>query len=148
MLTSHLFTLGIAALALATPIERENHGSFPIPSRASRSPVVAATQLEQLAAFALGVASENLTSHNSHHRQGCTKETLRVRRNWRSFSTPEKKAYIGSVLCLQQKPARTPSHLAPGARTRYDDFVATHINQTLQIHYTVCAPRAKARISD
>lgn len=143
MLTSHLFTLGIAALTLASPIERMNHDSTTVPPRASRSPIVAATQLEQLATFALGVASENITSHNPHHRQGCTKETLRVRRNWRSFSTPEKKAYIGSILCLQQKPARTPSHLAPGARTRYDDFVATHINQTLQIHYTVCASREK-----
>jgi len=24
----------------------------------------------------------------------------------------------------------------PGARSRFDDFVATHINQTLAIHYT------------
>lgn len=26
--------------------------------------------------------------------------------------------------------------MAPGAKTRFDDFVATHINQTLSIHYT------------
>lgn len=38
--------------------------------------------------------------------------------------------------CLQSKPAKTPASVAPGAKTRYDDFVATHINQTLTIHYT------------
>lgn len=34
------------------------------------------------------------------------------------------------------KPARTPSSLAPGAKSRYDDFVATHINATNTIHFT------------
>lgn len=53
-----------------------------------------------------------------------------------TFSTTQKKAYINAVLCLQHKPSRTPSDLVPGAKTRYDDFVATHINQTLNIHYT------------
>jgi len=34
------------------------------------------------------------------------------------------------------KPALTPASVAPGAKSRFDDFVATHINQTLAIHYT------------
>lgn len=38
------------------------------------------------------------------------------------------------MLCLQSKPAKTPSTLAEGAKTRYDDFVVTHINQTNYIH--------------
>ncbi|KAJ6033027.1 hypothetical protein N7444_010798 [Penicillium canescens] len=33
-------------------------------------------------------------------------------------------------------PSRTPSYQGPGAKTRYDDFVATHLNQTLFIHRT------------
>lgn len=53
------------------------------------------------------------------------------------FSKDEKVDYIDAVLCLQSTPSRTPADLVPGARSRYDDFVATHINQTLQIHYTV-----------
>jgi tyrosinase len=52
------------------------------------------------------------------------------------LSTSQKKAYINAVKCLQSKTANTPSSLAPGAKTRFDDFVATHINQTLTIHYT------------
>jgi tyrosinase len=40
------------------------------------------------------------------------------------------------VLCLQKKPPTTPLSIAPGVRSRYDDFVGTHINQTLFIHST------------
>lgn len=54
-----------------------------------------------------------------------------------TFSTQEKKDYISAVQCLYNKPSKTPSSLAPGAKNRYDDFVATHINQTLSIHGTV-----------
>ena len=55
------------------------------------------------------------------------------------FTTAEKKDYINSVLCLQSKKSIIPSSIVPGARSRYDDFVATHINQTLTIHGTVSA---------
>ena len=53
-----------------------------------------------------------------------------------ALSKKERKAYTDAVLCLQSKPARTPSSLVPGAKSRYDDFVATHINQTGYIHYS------------
>jgi tyrosinase len=35
------------------------------------------------------------------------------------------------------KPSKADPSFAPGARSRYDDFVAVHINQTLSIHGTV-----------
>lgn len=54
-----------------------------------------------------------------------------------SLSKCERKAYTDAVLCFQKLPAKTPRSLVPGARSRYDDFLATHINQTLNIHYTV-----------
>ncbi|KAG9253025.1 uncharacterized protein F5Z01DRAFT_658993 [Emericellopsis atlantica] len=34
------------------------------------------------------------------------------------------------------KPAKTPANVASGAKSRYDDFVATHIQQTGSIHNT------------
>jgi tyrosinase len=37
---------------------------------------------------------------------------------------------------MMANPAITPVDLAPGVRSRYDDFVATHVNQTLTIHGT------------
>lgn len=53
------------------------------------------------------------------------------------MSATERINYTDALLCLMDKPAKTPSDLAPGAKTRYDDWVVTHINQTLTIHGTV-----------
>lgn len=53
-----------------------------------------------------------------------------------SLTNSERLDYIDAVKCLQATPARTPASVASGAKTRFDDFVATHINQTLTIHYT------------
>jgi tyrosinase len=55
----------------------------------------------------------------------------------KTLSKKDKKAYIDAVLCLRKKPSKADPAFAPGARTRYDDFVAVHINQTLSIHGTV-----------
>jgi len=55
----------------------------------------------------------------------------------KTFSKEDKKTYIAAVKCLQSKPSIADPSFAPGARTRYDDFVAVHINQTLSIHGTV-----------
>jgi tyrosinase len=51
-----------------------------------------------------------------------------------TLTKKQRKAYTDAVLCLQSKPARTPD--VPGAKSRYDDFVATHIKQANYIHYT------------
>jgi tyrosinase len=67
----------------------------------------------------------------------CTLETASVRKEWDSLCADEKRAFIAALLCLQSKPAIS-GHLAPGARSRYDDFLATHINQTTSTHGTVC----------
>ncbi|OJJ08125.1 hypothetical protein ASPVEDRAFT_179295 [Aspergillus versicolor CBS 583.65] len=66
----------------------------------------------------------------------CTPHTASVRREWGTLSKQERKEYIDAVVCLTQSPSKIDPALAPGARTRYDDFVAIHINQTLRIHTT------------
>ena len=53
-----------------------------------------------------------------------------------SLSKAERLAYVNAVKCLQSKPAKTPASVAPGAKSRFDDFVVTHIQQTLDIHYS------------
>jgi tyrosinase len=40
------------------------------------------------------------------------------------------------VKCLQTKPSKLDSAIFPGAKTRYDDFVAVHMNRTFDIHAT------------
>lgn len=87
---------------------------------------------DQLAAQGLA----NLKAYEKTANFTCSTETAHVRKEWDTLSEGDKKDYIDAVLCLQSKPAISGA-LAPGAKSRYDDFVATHINQTLSIHGTV-----------
>ncbi|KAK8074121.1 hypothetical protein PG994_005020 [Apiospora phragmitis] len=68
--------------------------------------------------------------------QTCTLENASIRREYSTLTSNEKLAYTSAIKCLMAKPARTPLDLAPGVRSRYDDFVATHINATATIHFT------------
>jgi tyrosinase len=96
---------------------------------------------------------------NGYPNAKCTLENVAVRKEWYVFllrlfhricsdtptrstlSTPEKTNYIKAVNCLAKKAPKTPAGIAAGAKNRYDDFVVTHINQTLSIHGTVrCTP--------
>ncbi|EXK33567.1 tyrosinase [Fusarium oxysporum f. sp. melonis 26406] len=79
-------------------------------------------------------ALENAQAPTS--RKKCTIANANVRRDWKALSKKERKAYINAVLCLRKKPSKADPSFAPGARTRYDDFVAVHINQTRTIHAT------------
>ncbi|KAK3306517.1 uncharacterized protein B0T15DRAFT_527438 [Chaetomium strumarium] len=67
---------------------------------------------------------------------GCTLENASVRREWSDLSVAEREQYIAAVKCLQSASPKSPEQLVPGARSRFDDFVATHINQTNSIHNT------------
>ncbi|KAK4626285.1 Tyrosinase-like protein orsC [Fulvia fulva] len=58
-----------------------------------------------------------------------------VRKEWTTLEPQEKRSLLDAVLCLQRLPSIS-GDLAPGARSRYDDFVATHVNQTTRIHGT------------
>ncbi|KAK4187244.1 hypothetical protein QBC35DRAFT_410854 [Podospora australis] len=66
----------------------------------------------------------------------CTKANLKVRREWGDISAAEKKAYISAMLCLMEKPSKLDRAKFPGAKTRYEDFVVVHMNQTMSIHNT------------
>ncbi|KAF3086359.1 hypothetical protein TWF569_000742 [Orbilia oligospora] len=79
----------------------------------------------------------NLAGYSILHppKSGCNLSKAKLRKEWSTLSSREKKEYIRAVLCLQSKPARS-TPLAPGAVSRFDDFVATHINQTFFIHAT------------
>ncbi|OLN89340.1 Grixazone synthase 3 [Colletotrichum chlorophyti] len=66
----------------------------------------------------------------------CTLENAGVRKNWDSLSRCERKEYIRAVKCLLSSPSKTDPELNTGARVRYDDFAAQHINQTMSVHVT------------
>lgn len=55
----------------------------------------------------------------------------------RTLTRWEQIEYLAAVKCFLSKPGITPNADAPGAVSRYDDLIATHINQTFSIHYVV-----------
>lgn len=52
----------------------------------------------------------------------------------RTLSLDERDAFIAAIKCLQAAPAQTGNAYA-GVRSRYDDFLVTHITQTDYIHW-------------
>ncbi|KAK1479530.1 hypothetical protein CCUS01_04659 [Colletotrichum cuscutae] len=65
-----------------------------------------------------------------------TTSNMVFRREYGSLSLTERLSYVNAVKCLQSLPPRTPANVSSGARSRFDDFVVTHIQQTMTIHYT------------
>ncbi|KAB5515242.1 hypothetical protein GE09DRAFT_1046195 [Coniochaeta sp. 2T2.1] len=65
--------------------------------------------------------------------KGCTQPL--VRKEWRTLTRPEKLHYIAAVKCLQGKPAQLRAEFT-GVRSRYDDFVASHISRTGWVHFS------------
>ncbi|KAF3000069.1 hypothetical protein E8E13_001545 [Curvularia kusanoi] len=53
-----------------------------------------------------------------------------------TLSLKERIAFTDAVNCLHKLPAKTPKSVAPGAQSRYDDLVVTHIQQSDYIHGT------------
>ncbi|KAK3336363.1 hypothetical protein B0T19DRAFT_480908 [Cercophora scortea] len=66
----------------------------------------------------------------------CTKAKLQIRKEWGDLPGVERKQYIAAMLCMMSTPSKLDQKKFPGAKSRYDDFVVVHINQTLSIHNT------------
>lgn len=70
----------------------------------------------------------------------CTWATADVRREWRTLPQTTRKSFTDAVTCLQGLPPQsmTASQAAayPGVHSRFDEYVATHINYTYNIHDT------------
>ncbi|KAK0713485.1 hypothetical protein B0T26DRAFT_782481 [Lasiosphaeria miniovina] len=64
---------------------------------------------------------------------GCTLETAVKRKEWSDLADKERQEYTSAVLCLMGKPGLMTAQ-APGAKSRFDDYVAVHIQQTPRNH--------------
>ncbi|KAF4479152.1 Tyrosinase-like protein orsC [Colletotrichum fructicola Nara gc5] len=81
---------------------------------------------------------ENLKVHLARfpRASGCSLDTAIKRKEWSSLTIDERLQYINATRCLANKRPRYSMNEVPGTRSRYDDFVVTHIQQTLSIHFT------------
>ncbi|KAI6711691.1 hypothetical protein PZA11_006351 [Diplocarpon coronariae] len=102
------------------------------------SNAAARASLDHLASIATRNLRQTLdsASRSVSRATTCTKSNTAIRREWGVLTAEERIAYTDAVLCFQNKTTLTPAELIPGARSRFDDFVGTHINQTNYIHYT------------
>ncbi|KAK8017006.1 Tyrosinase-like protein orsC [Apiospora rasikravindrae] len=64
----------------------------------------------------------------------CTLETASIRREWSDLSLDERVEYTTAVRCLQKLPSKSDAKEVPGARSRFDDFMAVHMSLTPWIH--------------
>ncbi|EIT78860.1 hypothetical protein F9C07_3730 [Aspergillus flavus] len=106
---------------------------------AALSPATASpTSMDQWDVLAGKALGNQILYHytNPEASSTCTPYTASARREWGALSKKERRDYIDAVLCLSSKPSKSDPSFAPGARSRYDDFVAVHINQTMFIHST------------
>ncbi|KAF7558368.1 hypothetical protein G7046_g5802 [Stylonectria norvegica] len=68
------------------------------------------------------------------HSKACNTKTASVRRSWDDLNDSQRLDYIKAVKCLSTLPSKVDKSLAPGAASRTDDFVYSHINQTNFMH--------------
>ncbi|KAL3422255.1 tyrosinase central domain-containing protein [Phlyctema vagabunda] len=119
--------LATAAGTLADAYSNSSSNSSPyLPALTTKTDALAALGLKNLASF----------EHDKSLNSTCTLETAVVRKEWSTLSNPERVEYTDAVNCLMKLPSRLDPAVVPGAKNRYDDFVAIHINQTLTIHGT------------
>ncbi|KAB8227288.1 tyrosinase family protein [Aspergillus alliaceus] len=81
-------------------------------------------------------ATENIKGHRA---DGCRFEDAQVRKEWRELSQMERREFIEAVQCLQNIPTNLSDDLKeiyPGVKTRFDEFLATHIELVGFIHMT------------
>ncbi|RYP71321.1 hypothetical protein DL771_004898 [Monosporascus sp. 5C6A] len=90
--------------------------------------------VDELGLASIGKFEEYLAKNPSEH--GCTLETAVRRKEWSDLSVEQREAYIAAVLCLQSKPSQAPKDKYPGALSRFDDFVVTHMTLAGQLHST------------
>ncbi|CZT19101.1 related to tyrosinase [Ramularia collo-cygni] len=87
------------------------------------------------------IASEAMQSNiQSRAKSQCTWNNADVRREWRTLPAATRKSFTDAVICLQKlEPQVMTADLAashPGVKSRFDEYIATHINYTLHIHDT------------
>lgn len=88
-----------------------------------------------IVATAVTARPKNSTSHDPQPKL-CTTETAVQRKEYGGMADHEKLSYIGAIQCLMRLPSQYPADVVPAATSRWLDFTATHVNLTLNVHFS------------
>ena len=82
---------------------------------------------------ALGkIAFDNAMARVNKATSGCTKDNVKIRKEWRRMSMADRKAYQEGIQCLMRAPSRNKG--IDGARSAWDDYGVLHYYQTPYVH--------------
>lgn len=142
--------------ALGAPADPETAAAkpkVPVQSDFTTAQVTNGEALTYLSSFAKNSSDALLSKPKARRAGTCSPGNLRIRQEWRTLSKAQRKSYIAAVKCLRTKPSLLDSATFPGSVSLFDDFVAIHLMQTLNIHLSVgshprssipgCADRVK-----
>ncbi|KAL2115391.1 hypothetical protein VTJ04DRAFT_9646 [Mycothermus thermophilus] len=96
---------------------------------------IEARYLSTLAGYFAGAS--NASNAPATKPSKCSPETMMWRKEWTALTPEEKRSFIASVYCLSKFPSQTNETVrsqATGVRTRFDDFVLSHIVSTPFVH--------------
>ncbi|PGH15885.1 hypothetical protein AJ80_05417 [Polytolypa hystricis UAMH7299] len=102
-------------------------------SRFGKLPQLLILLLLHLSVFASAGTIAGRNGAKNSRQAACTNPI--IRKEWRTLTQEEQLDYLSAVKCFLEKPGLTPASVAPGAVSRYEDLVVTHIQQTMDIHF-------------
>ncbi|KAK6825650.1 hypothetical protein PG987_013144 [Apiospora arundinis] len=94
----------------------------------SQADIVSGKALSDYSKTAFDNAMKRLGASDS----GCTKDNVKIRKEWRNIPGEERIAYRKAVECLMQKPSVFPN--VEGAKSSFDDFAVLHVAFTPYVH--------------
>lgn len=130
----HLTTLG---LAVAARFKRQVNDTSPALSDFSEQQIESGQAFQAVNQIARSRMRRNIGGRRN---ATCTFDNAEVRQEFRSMPSRQRKAFTDAITCLQStKPRYLKAYETakyPGIKSRYDEYVATHINYTFNIHMT------------
>jgi len=127
----------LAAEAVAGADAVTSARKIPLLSDFTRAQIDKGDVLSYLSQLAKTNSDSLTTKPGRRSAPACSLSNMRIRREWRTLSTTERKSYISAVKCLRTKPSLLDPVAFPGSKSLFDDFVAIHLVQTMNIHLSV-----------
>ncbi|KAK4156065.1 hypothetical protein C8A00DRAFT_31115 [Chaetomidium leptoderma] len=125
---------GLVLWALSLVIACVLGASPPKMSDFSAAQIENGDALDVLSKLAYNNVDPKLRCKSRRAPAGCTAANLRIRKEWRTLTKGQRKSYIAAVQCLRTKPSLLDPVTVPGSKSLFDDFVAIHLMQTMNIH--------------